>query len=157
MKSLILILLCLAFVSCYDHKQNVQSNYIHAKKNNLEWSGITEIQLSKETDTLTIFGISNTPDDEVIVMKIKFEGPGEYHLTHNQAYYYRTIGGDVLISKYNIAPKTIGKIKILDYNEKDQVVEGYFQISLRKEWSNPTNDIEILDFENGFFSGKISH
>lgn len=154
MKRSILVLSLLVLISCENNEQDEPSNYVSALKNNLEWSATPEIQFAG--DTLIIFGITSKPNDEGIVMKIKFEGTGEYVLTNDQAYYFLTIGGDVSVGEYKTAPGTTGKIKISKYDEVTRTIEGTFEVQLKQEWSNPKNEIDFLDFKNGFFRGKIS-
>lgn len=121
----------------------------------VEWRGIPEIRLDNVTDTLTILGIANRPNDEVIGMKIKFQGVGTYTLTRNQAYYYSTVGGDVLTSEYKLVPDATSQLIITAYDAEKKLVEGTFNLSLQKKWSSNVNFAEELQLTNGKFKGKV--
>ena len=127
------------------------------QKNNVKWSGVPEIRINAETDSLTFFGTANASNDEVIVMKIKFQGLGQYTLTKNQAYYYSTVGGDVLMSKYKLAPNSIGQLVISKYDKDKKSIEGTFDFMLKKDWSYLENTIDTLNLIDGNFKGKIAN
>jgi len=154
MNKIAAILLVLIITSCHQDDR-VGINSVFAKRNNLDWIGTTEISLDRVTDTLTFFGIANRPNDEVIVMKIKFNGTGSYSLTKDQGLYYSTVGGDVWTSEYRLAPNTVGEIVISKYEPTEKLIEGSFEISLKKERSNPENNIDFYNFTQGTFKGQI--
>lgn len=109
----VIIAFLLIFQSCNkDENPQIIDNYISAKKNGLEGKGQTEIHLNQTTDTLTLLGISNQPNSEVIVLKMLFKGAGKYSLTNEQAYYYTTTGGDVATCHYRIAENSTSELEI---------------------------------------------
>lgn len=154
MKGIVAFFLISIMISC--HEGELTHNYVSAKRNSLGWIGYPEIRIDNATDTLTFLGIANRPNDEVIVIKIKFEGIGSYTLTKDQGYYYTTVGGDVLTSEYRLSPNTVGQIVISKYEETTRSIEGSFEMSLKKERSNPANNIDIFNFTDGSFRGKIN-
>jgi len=158
MRNMLLTLLALGIFSCQDTDQaepQLAENTFSVQRNNVKWSGVPEIRLDAETDSLTFLGISNAPNDEVIVMKIKFQGLGQYTLIKNQAYYYSTVGGDVLTSKYKLAPNSIGQLIVSKYDKDKKSIEGTFDIMLKNDWSYSENTIDTLNLTDGNFKGKI--
>jgi len=127
---------------------------VAAKKNNAVWKGTASMQLDKLTDTLIIWNRSNPPAEEVLGMKIKFEGAGTYILKNNQSWYYSTVGGDVIVSEYKLAENQNGKLIITSYDSTRNAIEGSFDILLKKKMSNPENNIDSLHFTDGKFRGK---
>ena len=154
MKWIASFLIVSIMISC--HEDESPDNYVSAKRNNLDWVGSSEMALDRVTDTLTFLGIANRPNDEVIVMKIKFDGTGSYSLTKNQGYYYSTVGGDVLSSEYQLGPSSVGDFVISKYNQLSGYIEGRFDMSLKKERANPENNIDIYNFTQGSFKGKVN-
>jgi hypothetical protein len=160
MKNIAVFLSLLIIISCHNTEDvglMNSDNYVSAKRNAIDWTGYSEIRVDNVTDTLTFLGIVNRPNDEVIVMRIKFDGTGSYALTHNQGYYYSTIGGDVLTSEYKLDPNGIGQFVISRYDPTEKSIEGSFEISLKKERSNPDNNIDIYNFTEGTFRGRIDN
>ena len=90
-------------------------------------------------------------------MKIKFQGIGKYTLIKNQAYYYTTVGGDVLTSKYKLAPNSIGQLIVSKYDKDKKSIEGTFDLMLKKDWSYSENNIDTLNLTDGNFKGKIEN
>lgn len=159
MNKLAAVLLLVMVVSCSYKDVSPQlvsvENSFSVKRNNLDWTGTTEIHLDNVTDTLTFFGIANRPNDHVIVMKIKFTGTGSYSLSNNQGRYYSTVGGDVLTSEYKFVPNTMGQFVVTKYLQAEKIIEGSFEMSLKKIWSNPENNIDTYNFTQGTFKGKF--
>jgi uncharacterized protein YdgA (DUF945 family) len=143
-------------ISCHETNSEVDTvlmNFVRAKKNDSDWRGATEIHLNKNADTLVFLGISHSPDSEVIVMKFKFSGVGKYTLSDSQASYYSTIGGDVTLSEYELRANEKGKIEISNYHEKEKLIEGKFEMTLKKQRCNPDTCEEFIIFTEGYFKG----
>ncbi|WP_317041981.1 DUF6252 family protein [Salegentibacter salegens] len=94
-------------------------------------------------------------NEQVIVFKIKFKGEGVYDLLENQTSYYTTIGGDVMTSLYILDPSSSSEITITEYDSEQNIIRGSFDVTLHQDWSNPENDIDLLNFTNGQFKGSI--
>ena len=158
MRNLLGIFLILVLFSCQDDNQaepQLTENTFSAQRNEVNWSGQSEINLDNETDTLTLISIANIPNDEVLVMKIKFQGVGQYTLTKNQAFYYSTVGRDVIVNKYKLAPNPVGQLEITKYDSGKKLIEGNFTLTLKKEWSYSENNIETLTLSGGRIKGVI--
>ncbi|GAB3821720.1 hypothetical protein [Pontibacter rugosus] len=150
-------ILTLGAFSCDDETvvcPEMPESYIMADKNTASWLGQPELRL--DNDTLWILGVANKPNDEVLVMKIKYNGTGTYALHPKQGYYYTTVGGDVLTSEYKLAKNTVGTLKIIADGKTEGVIEGSFDLALRKVRSNPESSIESINFTDGRFRGQIA-
>lgn len=134
----------------------ITEEFVSARKNDVAWNGLPEIHLNSATDTLTFLAIANQPNDEVLFMKLRFDGAGVYELTGNQAYYYTTVGGDVLTSEYKLVSGVAGILYVENYNAAEHLLEGSFRLTLAKERSNPENDTPTLHFTDGSFRGYIT-
>jgi hypothetical protein len=91
----------------------------------------------------------------VLVINVKFDGTGVYTLNKNQAFYYSTIGGDVISSRYVMSSEDTGRLVILKYDTIHKQIEGNFEISLRKQSANPDNNVDVLKFTNSSFKLKM--
>lgn len=160
MRNILLALLAAGLLSCQDDNQakpQLADNMFSAQRNGKNWGGITEIRVDENTDSLTFLGIGNQPNDEVVVMKIKFQGLGHYTLIKNQALYYSTVGGDVITSEYKLAPNAIGQLTISKYDVEEELIEGNFKLLLNKKWSYLEDNVDVLNLSDGCFRGKIAN
>jgi hypothetical protein len=158
MKKIALILLTVALISCQDdNTAALPENSFSVNRNYATWEGITEIHLDSNTDTLTFLGVGSRPNAEIIVMKTRFQGLGAYPLTKNQGYYYTLVGGDVLTSEYTLAPNVDGQLVLSRYDSTKKILEGSFNVLLKKKGSSPANHTDVLVFTNGKFRGKVEN
>lgn len=88
----------LALLSCHESNLPHADNFISADRNGVEWQGTCEMQLDAN-DTLRIWGRAH---EENLYMAVKFDGVGRYEVTSRRAWFYQTLGGDVLISEYTL-------------------------------------------------------
>lgn len=160
MKKLAILIITLGFFSCKNDKEKESvdpENYsFSAEKNNEKWAGTTSIQLkSADSDTVSFFFTANHPNDEVLVINVKFNGTGVYPLNKNQAFYYSTVGGDVIVSRYAMGAEESGNLTITKYDTTQKLIEGTFDLSLKKQSANPENNVDILKFTNSTFKWKL--
>ena len=147
----------LAFQFSPDAWAAAPDEFVSVKKNGLAWAGVPEMHLNKATSTLTLLGIANRPaDEEVLILKLKFDGPGTYSLTKQQAYYYTTAKGHVLTSAYELASCAAGVLEISGYDPAEKLLEGNFRLVLTKEQSSPETDAEVVTFTEGRFRGRVA-
>lgn len=142
------ILVCL---SCSDDDQ-LEPDFITANLNAKSWKGVPETTINAVNDTLIILGIG---DEQVLGLKLKFDGVGVYQLLNTQANYYTTVGGDVITSLYTLSEGNSSQINITEYNSAENFVKGNFEVSLLKEWSNPETNNNALSFTKGRFKATI--
>lgn len=114
------------------------------------------MHLNKATATLTLLGVANHKDEEVLVMKLRFEGVGTYLLTKQQAYYYTAAANRKLTSAYELAPCSAGVLEISGYDPAGKLLEGSFRLVLTKEQGTPENDAETMVFSEGKFRGRVA-
>ena len=165
MRKVLFPLIILWLFSCQSNDKSrpqLEDNTFFAQRNGIKWSGKIDIRYNKEIrynkdiDSLVILGINKVPYDEaVIVLKIKFEGEGQYSLKKKQALYYTTLGRDVIISRYRPASNSIGQVVITNYDQANKMLEGSFDVRLEKEWSYSQDDIDCISLTQGYFKGKI--
>ena len=154
-KTLVALILAIVAFSCDDDNETTPDDFIVARKNGVTWEGHTEMVFDQNnnSDTLYIFGIGI---DETLVMRIKFEGLGNYSLEKSHGTYYTTLGGDVLTSEYQTeGGNYIGGVKITRYDKDARIVEGNFGVVLKQKRGNPDSSTQSVVFTLGRFRGKI--
>lgn len=128
-------------------------DYLMTNKNGEQWTVHATSSFSSEGDTLYIHGHGH---EESLGFKFFFTGTGTYELEpkgndsyfRDNAYYYTTVGGDVIMSYYGLAEK--GTFKIVEYIESEKVIKGNFELSLKKYSAHSGPD--TLKFYHGTFS-----
>lgn len=151
--SFFLLLLSLGILSCNTDDNLDEPNFISAKINQENWSGVPEISIDQVNDTLTLLGHG---DEKVIFFKIKFKGEGVYSLSGTQAGFYTTVGGDVITSLYTLDASSSAQITVTEYNAEQNMIKGSFELSFLQDWSNPENNISQKSFTNGRFKGNVT-
>lgn len=125
-------------------------DYITAQKNGKKWTMHSTATFGIDNDTLYVFA-SGT--EETLGFKLLFNGMGTYQIptvANNQtfrdhAYYYTTIGGDVIVSKYVLARQAA--VEITEYNETEKIIKGNFGFQL-----NELEGSSSVNFTEGSFS-----
>lgn len=153
MKNLVLVLFILGLVACDDKTGVEPKETFLVEANGSRWTGTTVIQTDASSDSLTILGIMPRPEG-VIWMRIKFQGPGQYSLKNNCGY-YSTVGRDVRTSEYRLGPGETANFTITQYDETEKSIEGTFEMTFEKIYSNPDTAVEILNFTNGSLKGEM--
>lgn len=158
-KFILLYLLGIAITSGCQEDSIIEPsiNGFAAKKNAQKINGRVDIYSIANNDTLSILFDANMPNDEVLVVKVPFNGVGKYAVKSNQSYYYTTVGGDAFMSEYNQAASDAGVLEVLKYDKTTKTVTGRFSISLNKKWSYLKTNVNVLNFTEGFFQGKINN
>jgi hypothetical protein len=125
-------------------------DYITALKNGEEWTVWATTHFGSKNDTLYVGGVGN---EETLSFKFHFTGPGIYEITttanhqylNGNAYYYTTIGLDVINARYLLAKKAI--VEIVEYNKTEKMIKGNFEFSFNEYSGSST-----YSFEQGTFS-----
>ena len=139
-------------ISCQKDDNIEESDFISASINDMKWNGTPEISINRDNDSLILLGYGH---EQTIFIKVKFKGEGNYNLENSRANYYTTFGGDVITSLYTLDSNSSSYLKITEYDSERNILEGDFELSLLKEWSNPENNIDIKNFKNGQFKSTI--
>lgn len=147
----LLVFLILGLTSC-DNSNEVEPAFVFAKLNGVDWTGNPEITLDSENDTLTFLGVG---DENVFGFKLKFRGEGAYDLSNLIGFYYTSVGGDVITSSYLLDLDKTAQVTITQYDSQQNSLQGSFEISYLKNWSNPENNINSIIFTEGKFEGTI--
>lgn len=146
---LILSYAMIALTSC-DDTESLQNNFAVTIEGT-GWEGTTEIYID-ENDSLSFLGIGN---ENVFGFKLKLNGERTYEASELSAFYYTTVGMDVLTSSYQLDKNSDSKINLEHYDSEEHSIEGSLNISFVKKWSNPENDPERIDITSGTFEGTI--
>lgn len=152
-----LFLLCSMFLACTngDNSAIVFDNTFEAVRNSEAWTGEVEMGLA-ENDTLVFLGIGNGLDNGVMVIKIKFDGVKSYELNGLEGRYYNTLGGDAIISQFEIQDQNSGAFNITGFNETTEEIMGSFDLPLKAfRLSSQTSQDSILTISRGTFQGII--
>jgi hypothetical protein len=104
-------------------------------KNGECWSAFASCRRDmNDPDTITIHGMGH---EESLAIKIKFNGVGTYHVTASNDYfhgstvmYYLTLGGDVIISIYDLESEST--VEITKYDPRQQIIEGTFDFKMKR-------------------------
>ncbi len=80
-------------------------------------------------DTLFIMARNG---EENIIIGIKQKGTGTYSPAEFKAYFYATIGLDVVVATYQLSNDPSNSINITDYDETTHVVKGSFNLAFKK-------------------------
>jgi hypothetical protein len=103
-------------------------------------------------DTLFIRGQNG---EENIVIAIKQKGAGTYRPDEFKAYYYATIGMDVIVAQYQSYNDPGNSIVITDYDEANHIVKGSFNFVLQSYYNYNAPPGKIT-FTNGKINTQLS-
>ena len=125
-------------------------DYIKARKNLEMWTVHAITSFGFQNDTLYVNGSGN---EESLVFKFHFKGLGTYDIAtkasdgyfNGNAYYYTTIGLDVITSMYILVQKST--VEIVEYNETEKTIKGNFKFYFKELSGSAT-----LRMEQGMFS-----
>ena len=128
-------------------------DFVKAQKNGMQWSAHAATSFRTGSDTLNITAQVN---EETLGIRFLFAGVGTYRILpvgladyfNDNAYFYISVGRDVIIDHYNLLEE--GHVQILEYNETENVIKGVFNLPLIQ---HPTSDApKTLLFTEGSFS-----
>jgi len=91
-------------------------NYIRAQKDSVLWDA-DPANTTVNNDTVTIVGKTNKPGtlQETLVIRVKYNGLGNYNLTNGQAVYYTTAGQSAPVVKHDIDTLFANSLNIFFY------------------------------------------
>lgn len=149
MKNLIFIAFA-AFVlfitACHPDKCCVppgSTDYITAQKDSVLWDA-NPASTTVNNDTVTIVGQTNNPGalQETLVIKVIYNGLGNYNLTNGQAVYYTTAGQSAPVIKHDIDTLFANSLNIFFYAPGNIV--GTFNLKFMNTPPS-TKDIAFLE------------
>lgn len=128
-------------------------DYLFAKKNGSDWNVYATTSYLNDSDTLVIYGMGS---EKSLGMRLPFTGTGTYtikstagpYYRNSDAYYYTTVGGDVITSYYTL--NDTGTVEITEYNETQKLIKGRFHFTLKRQLGDAVP--EEMTFTKGEFS-----
>ncbi|MBW8244280.1 hypothetical protein K1F50_15835 [Muricauda oceani] len=159
MRPIFLLLLTIPmFLGCDSDNDSIPpplaANTFTAQKNDDAWTGTIDLQLTAN-DTLTFLAIGEGLDNGILMVKMKFDGEGDYTLKKEKALYYDTLGGDVIVDEYTLREPEKATFSIDSYNEANGTVTGTFAIELFPEAQGGKSIEYFLRITEGRFRGTI--
>jgi hypothetical protein len=152
---LLTITLTLSFAACKKDKQEVV-NGITAQKGTINWNTTnvnTGFKPLAAKDTLFITGQNG---EENIVIAIKQKGAGTYRPAEFKAYFYVTIGMDVILGQYQSYNDPGNTIVITDYDEANHIVKGTFNFVLHSYYNYNNALPDKITFTKGKINTQLS-
>lgn len=147
---LLTVTLSLLFTACKKDKQEVV-NGLSAKKGTINWNTTNVNTGFKPLATKDTLFITAQNGEENIVIAIKQKGAGTYRPDEFKAYFYATIGMDVIVAQYQSYNDPGNSIVITDYDEANHIVKGSFNFVLQSYYNYNAPPGKII-----FIKGKIN-
>lgn len=125
----------------------------YLKTNDNSFSAVPATGYNSRTnkDTLVIVATNTVKSDQNVGFQFKFVSEGNYKLTGNQAYYYTTIGGDVISARYKLDESANNLVAVTKYEKGavgtySDVLTGTFKLA----FVNIDQPAQKLNFEGTF-------
>jgi hypothetical protein len=149
------IIVCLLLAAC--KKDNPSAiNEIAFVKNSKTWSTTNVGTGFKPLETKDTLFIRAQDGEDNIIIAIKQRGAGTYQPTEFKAFYYVTIGMDVIIGQYQTYNDPGNSIVITDYDETNHVIKGTFQFVLTSYYLYNNTTTQKITFTNGKINTQLS-
>lgn len=127
--------------------------FITAEKNSAHWTA-DPTSSTLVGDTVAIFGTNfSTTLEETLSLQFKASAPGKYALKGKQAWYYNTVGRDVIVSEYQLDDTFANSVEITAFNKDSNVIAGTFSVKLKHTY--PSDKPASLQFLNGKFQIQL--
>lgn len=104
-------------------------------------------------DTLFIIGQNG---EENIVIAVKQKGTGTYGPAEIKAWFFTTIGLDVVVSKYQLEADAGNAVVITAYDVPNHTLKGTFNLSFRNTYKNYASIPDAVKFTNGVINTQLS-
>jgi len=125
--------------------------YVQALKNNSDWSG-TPKAIHWSADSVAVQG--SGPLD-LLNMKFKFNGIGQYTLVSDPQDYYWLFGEVIIKARYALRTDVPSTVNVTNYNPDTKIIEGTFNLYMVKTAGTVTTDPQNIDFLNGRFRAQL--
>ena len=157
MKSFILSLSIASLLLCACKKEkSIKAEYtVSAQKNNTAWiaknpyTGFVNTTLKDSTVIIARIG------EETLGIKFKSKGVGTYVQPEVNAYFYTTVGLDVLVSEYKLSNTATNNLIINNYDEAGNTMKGSFDLTFQKTRGDSKYFPDSIVFKNGLLQAQI--
>ena len=148
MRRIIFVLLACSFIltACVKSKGIYKEElFIAATMGNSNWVATPSANVIANTDSVQIQGVKETiPGSQKLLIRLKFNGPGTYVITGQQASYINYF--EAASFKYPLDTTQTNKVTITSYNPIDGIITGSFQLHFADASTG-----NKIDFTNGSF------
>jgi len=156
----LLSLLCLSLLSACkkDSSTNKSDFVIFAKKNNSTWVAEIPTSTSMGAQSKKIVSITARTGEETLNITFNNKGVGKYKSADLYAYYYSTIGGNAVVSGYNLSKDESNELIVASFDEDKNIITGSINLTLDKTYDGAGNTLpNKLVFTNGAFKSQINY
>lgn len=161
MKKLLLLALVLPLLLNACKKATPTSNTdfsVFAEKNNAAWVAEIPATTSMGAQSKRIVSITARTGEETLNITFNNKGVGKYKSADLFAYYYSTIGGNAIVSGYNLSKDASNELIITSFDEDKNVMTGNINLTLDKTYDGIGNTLpNKLVFTNGAFKSQINY
>ena len=157
LRTLVLALLLLGAWQCaiIDPSDESRGYYFAATKNGRGWQGQAEASFQgEERTTLVILGVlpgGQALPEEVVGIRLLFNGLGMYPVEPEAGFYYTVIGGDVVDRQYESFGSVDDQAVISRYDSTARIIEGTFRLRLK----NTRAEEDQVSFQVRGFRARI--
>ncbi len=156
MKNFILSLSIASLLTCACKKENSTQpeHAVSAKKNNTDWvaknpyTGFVNPTLKDSVLIIARVG------EETLGIKFKSKGAGTYLQPEVNAYFYTTVGLDVLVSEYKLSNTATNQLIITSYDEGKNTMKGSFNLAFQKTRGDSKYFPDNIVFTNGVLQAQ---
>ncbi len=159
--TIILICLAMILISCKKNTADptlagdtaTSQFFMQASKNNAAWTGYPQAS-AIGVDSITIQGSGMF---DLLYIKFKFNGVGQYTLPSDLQTYYWTFGEVLIRARYYLRNDVPSTLNVTAYDAAAKTVTGTFDLHLIKTSSTIIADPQNIDFANGTFKVRLSN
>jgi hypothetical protein len=156
--SLLTLALPLLFSACKKDSSTSKTDFtVFAKKNNVAWAAEIPTSTSMGAQSKRVISITARTGEETLNITFNNRGVGKYQSTDLFAYYYSTIGGDMVVSGYNLSKDASNEINVTSFDEAKNIMTGNFNLTLDKTYDGSNTLPNKLVFINGAFKSQINY
>lgn len=155
-KAIFLAAIIIGLLSSCKKDDNQIAAGLTVVKDGLAWNALNVYTGFKPLDTKDTLFIVGRNNEENIIIALKQKGAGSYQQTEFKAYYYTTIGLDVIINKYQMDDNPNNSIIISEYNETTKTIKGTFNLTLKSTYNYNNFYPGTVTFTNGKLNTQLS-
>ncbi len=148
--SIALLLMC----ACKKENSTKTEHTVSAQKNNADWVAknpyIGFVNPTLKDSVLIIARVG----EETLGIKFKSKGTGTYLQPEVNAYFYTTVGLDVLVSEYKLSNTTTNQLIISSYDEGKNTMKGSFNLTFQKTRGDSKYFPGNIVFTNGVLQAQ---